>query len=114
MDIKQIEELAAKNKPLPEGMKMGEVYFYKIMQMLYHQLRNGDIDKDTAAREKREAVHALNDMAVYEQAAGNVEQWKAVARAMSEYDSNRTIENADVLWTAIFGFGFVRYEAGGT
>ena len=56
MTDKEIEALAKKNTPLPEGATLAERLFYRNLRLLYREYREGTVDKVQAKREKGELV----------------------------------------------------------
>jgi hypothetical protein len=56
MTEKEIEVLAAKNAPLPDGLDVPERYLFLCLRSLYAQFRAGTVDRQQAKREKTEIV----------------------------------------------------------
>jgi hypothetical protein len=75
--------------------------------MVYAQLKQGIIDRDTAVRDKKKLIKEYEQYSYVEQIG---KEWVDIIRrtelARSEYRKSRTLENADQLLFAIDGGDF--------
>lgn len=89
---------------MPSGLEYPDQVLFLCFRMLYAQLRQGIIDRETAIREKKKL---LKEYEAYKFANQMGKQWVLVIKdteiARAEYRKNRTIENADKLLVAIDG-----------
>jgi len=77
---------------------------YLSFRMLYAQLRQGVIDRDTAVREKRKLLKEYEGYKFVDQMGKEwVDAIKKTEMARAAYRKNRTLENADKLLIAIDG-----------
>lgn len=103
------ERQASNGDEMPDGLDYPDKVIYLCMRMLYAQLRQGVIDRDTAVREKRKIMREYEAYKLVEKVG---QEWVKIIRdteiARSEYRKCRTIENADKLLIAIDGGDYVK------
>lgn len=99
-----LERLAKDGNEMPDGLEYPEQILFLCFRMLYAQLRQGVIDRDTAIREKKKL---LKEYESYKFVDERGKQWVKIIKdteiARSEYRKCRTLENADKLLVAIDG-----------
>lgn len=99
-----LERQAMDGNEMPDGLEYPDQVLYLCFRMLYAQLRQGIVDRDTAIREKKKLLKEYEAYLFVDQMG---KQWVQVIKdtesARSEYRKNRTIENADKLLIAIDG-----------
>lgn len=98
------ERQAKDGNEMPDGLEYPEQVLFLCFRMLYAQLRQGIIDRDTAIREKKKLLKEHESYKFVDQMG---KQWVQIIKdtetARSEYRKSRTIENADKLLIAIDG-----------
>ena len=106
-----LERKASNGEEMPEGLDYPDMVTYLCFRMLYAQLWKGDIDRETAVREKRKILREYDAYKLVEQMG---KQWVDVIKntelARSEYRKHRTLENADKLLIAIDGGDYRKKE----
>lgn len=99
----KLERMAKDGNEMPDGLEYPEQVMYLCLRMLYAQLRQGIIDRDTAIREKKRLLREY-ECYVFQHEMGK--KWVRVIKntelARAEYTKNRTLENADKLMEAIY------------
>ena len=89
MTEKEIEALAKKNAPLPEGATLAERLFYRNLRLLYREYREGTVDKVQAKREKGELVKQFGKEKLWEDCGQEqYERWRGFLRLASEAEKN--------------------------
>lgn len=98
------ERQAKDGNEMPNGLEYPDQVLYLCFRMLYAQLKQGIIDRETAIREKKKLLREYESYKFIDQMG---KQWVQVIKdtetARSEYRKCRTIENADKLLIAIDG-----------
>lgn len=101
------ERQAKDGNEMPEGLEYPDQVAFLCFRMLYAQLRQGIIDRDTAIREKKKL---LKEYAQYKFVDQMGKQWVQIIKdteiARSEYLKNRNLENADKLLVAVEGVNY--------
>lgn len=102
MDRKEMEVMAANNKPMPSGLSAHEQLEYRALANIYFAWRSGAITKEQAVAERNEQVRHLRNMMTSREFEAKL--WESSARrtmaaerAMAQYRKNRTLEHADEL-----------------
>ena len=99
-----LERQAKDGNEMPDGLEYPEQVLFLCFRMLYAQLRQGIIDRNTAIREKKKLLKEYESYKFVDQMG---KQWVQIIKdtemARSEYRKSRTIENADKLLIAIDG-----------
>ena len=98
-----LERKAQNGDEIPAGLEYPDQVLFLCFRMLYAQLRQGIIDRDTAIREKKKLLREYESYKFVDQMG---KEWMQVIKntelARSEYMKNRTLENADKLMEAIY------------
>lgn len=103
----KFEHLAKNGAEMPDGLNGAEKTLYLQLRMLYHQLKEGVISRETAAKDKRKLERQFElDSAICDNLRRRNEQFLLTDEARCRYRKNRTLENAD-LFLNIFD-GLVR------
>ena len=98
------ERQAMNGDEMPNGLEYPDQVLYLCFRMLYGQLRQGTIDRDTAVREKRKLLREYQQYKFVDDMGKEwVKQIKDTEIARAEYRKCRTLENADKLLFAIEG-----------
>ena len=101
------ERQAMNGDEMPDGLSYPDQIMFLSLRMVYAQLKQGIIDRDTAVRDKKKLVKEYEQYSYVEQIG---KEWVDIIRrtelARSEYRKSRTLENADQLLFAIDGGDF--------
>lgn len=99
-----LERQARDGNEMPDGLEYPDQVLFLCFRMLYTQLRQGIIDRDTAIREKKKLLKEYESYKFVDQMG---KEWVQIIRnteiARSEYRKCRTLENADKLLIAVDG-----------
>lgn len=105
-------EMKAKNgDEMPDGLEYPDQVAYLCFRMLYAQLRQGIIDRDTAIREKKKLLKEYGQYKYVEQLGKDwVQIIKKTELARAEFRNNPTVENGNKLVLAIEGVKYIKAE----
>ena len=106
MTIFDLEDMAAKNAPLPAELSSNEQALYISLRGIYQQYNAGQITRESATKEKRKVIHAYNTAASYEDACTNYDKWRKVGNAVAVYYEEPCEQTANTLYDSILLFGF--------
>ncbi len=113
----EYEQAAREGRRMPEGLKPWAQYAYLCLRNLYRQYRAGAIDRDTVAAERLKILKAARDAedwAVFQDklCASSVALWRRIEAAGQAYARERTLEQADAFYEAVYqvGVGHGRLE----
>lgn len=70
--------MAARGMPMPDGLALHEVVYYKALTLLYGEYHAGKVDVEEAKKQKRQL------MKDYTEAAYTLDMWRHGARAAAE------------------------------
>lgn len=91
----EYERQAMNGEEMPEGLRFAGQHYYLGLRMLYHQYKQGVIDRDTASREKRQLLRQYEYDLVWENIAdGFIQQRNNSEIARADYRKNPCHENA--------------------
>lgn len=91
----EYERQAMAGGEMPDGLRFAGQHYYLGLRMLYHQFKNGVIDRETATSEKRKLLHTYEYDIMWEKIAdGFIQQRKNSELARAEYRKNPCSENA--------------------
>lgn len=94
----EYERQAMAGEEMPDGLRFAGQHYYLALRMLYHQYKQGVIDRETASREKRQLLRTYEYDLMWEEISdGFIQQRNNSEIARAEYRKNKTIENADKL-----------------
>lgn len=101
------EKEAYRGDPVPDGLDVLDTFAFLSLRHIYAQLRRGDITRSQAERDKgrlcyvldREKRSAASNRRLAEQ---SVKMFKNIEGAANAYGRERTVENADRLYEAIY------------
>ena len=104
----EYERMAMNGEPMPTDLSLPYQLYYQTLVVLYGRYRRREISKEQAASEKSAARHGANvafdklDRAELfsERSAKMTIRIEGAANA---YAKNRTLENADKLYKALYG-----------
>lgn len=100
----EYERQAMNGEEMPEGLRFSGQHYYLGLRMLYHQYKNGVIDRETATKEKRQLLNTYEYDLMWEKIAdGFIESKKLSESARAEYRKNPCHENAVKIIESIEG-----------
>ena len=108
MDLDELERIAMRGGPMPDGLNLTDQWFFQSISLLYERYRAGFINREKGKKEKGQIVYQ-RDKEMRQRKCGDklinhhVAQTKAVESAQNAYRKNRTLENADALSAALDG-----------
>ncbi len=89
MNDKEIEALAKKGTPLPEGATLAESLFYRNLRALYKEFRDGNIDKLQARIEKSRLISQFGAEKLQEECNRiSQERWFRCQPMLAEAEKN--------------------------
>lgn len=102
------ERAAMLGEEMPNGLDQVDQLNFLSLRSLYAQVRGGTIDRAAGSREKARLTYQRDlwarKLMIREGIVNrSVELFKAVELAASAYAKERTIENADRLYWALYG-----------
>lgn len=91
----EYERQAMNGEGMPDGLRFAGQHYYLGLRMLYHQYKQGVIDRDTASREKRRLLRQYEYDLMWEEIAdGFIQNRNNSETARAEYRKNPCHENA--------------------
>lgn len=98
------ERIAMAGGEMPDDLEWYDRQLFLQLRMLYHQFKQGIVDRETASREKRKLLkdrdfHIFQDNFTKDIAKKIMD----TEQARQAYRKNRTLENADALILAFEG-----------
>lgn len=100
----EYERQAMNGEEMPKGLRFAGQHYYLGLRMLYHQYKNGVIDRETARREKMQLFKTYEYDLMWEEIAdGFIQQRKNSDIARADYRKNPCHENAIKIIESIEG-----------
>lgn len=100
----EYERQAMAGEEMPEGLRFAGQHYYLGLRMLYHQYKQGIIDRETATREKRQLLSTYEYDLMWEAIAdGFIQQRDNSETARADYRKNTCHENAIKIIESIEG-----------
>jgi hypothetical protein len=98
------ERIAMAGGEMPDGLEWYDRQIFLQLRMLYHQFKQGIVDRPTASREKAKMLrdYSLNKTQ-QELTADFARTIRKTEDARVAYRNNRTLENADAIILAFEG-----------
>lgn len=102
------ERQAMAGDEMPDGLPLEEQLAFQALAHLYGRFRLKLLTREDGSKEKGKIAHQLDidrrRLQVHEGLVGkSAELFKAVESAASQYAKDRTLENADRLYKAVYG-----------
>lgn len=98
------EKQAAKGEVLPKGLDLADSLLYLGLKSIYSEYKKGGVPKEKAKEEKEHLIFnhskAKSELEFISRQA--LELNERIKSEKQNYENNRTIENADALYCAIF------------
>ena len=106
------EKTAIAGGEMPDKLSAPDKWMFLCLRTLYGQIRTGSIDRAMAIREKKKLLEEYRIMRFQEETRAHISDiWKRVEIAVSEYQKNPNVENADRVIEYLYG-GVKRKENG--
>jgi hypothetical protein len=100
----EYERQAMAGEEMPDGLRFAGQHYFLALRMLYHQYRQGVIDRETASREKRQLLRTYEYDLMWEAIAdGHIQARNNSETARSDYRKNPCHENAIKIIESIEG-----------
>lgn len=100
----EYEKQAMAGEEMPDGLRFAGQHYYLGLRMLYHQYKQGIIDRDTATKEKRNLLKTYEYDLMWEEIAdGFIQNKNDSELARSAYRKNPCHENAVKIIESIEG-----------
>lgn len=100
----EYERQAMAGEEMPDGLRFAGQHYYLGLRMLYHQYKQGVIDRESATREKRRLLKTYEYDLMWEAIAdGFIKQRNNSETARAEYRKNPCHENAVKIIESIEG-----------
>ena len=108
MDLDELERIAMRGGPMPDGLNLTDQRFFQGISYLYARYRAGFIDREAGSREKGQILYQRDLEGRQREMDGKLikhhaEQTRAVEAAQIAYQKDRTLENADRLSAVLDG-----------
>lgn len=102
------ERAAMKGAEMPDGLDLPDQLAFLALRTLYAQYHDGKIDRETARAEKGRIAYRRDTWAralgnAQERARSSAELYRRAEGAANRYAKERTLENADALYKAVYG-----------
>lgn len=102
------ESEAARGDVMPDGLSLPDQLAYQFLKNLYDQLRRDSVSREQATLDKGKMTHKYNlAKEAFSQCSALGDHWakilKHVEGAQTRYRMERTLENADILSSALDG-----------
>lgn len=102
------ERAAMRGEEMPDGLDMVDQLNFLCLRSLYGQVHSGTIDRATGSREKGRLIYQRNLwerklMLQERMVRRSAELFRSVELAANAYAKERTLENADRLYHALYG-----------
>ena len=113
MDITELERVAMKNDPMPDGLNFQDQVLYQGLRYLYRQFKSGAISREQGAKEKKamllehgKITQEVNYISRYSKYYANI--YATLEQSSNAYTKERTLEHADAMYEALYHVSPVR------
>lgn len=104
MSEHDLEKLAAKNAPMPEGLDAAEQILYQSLTLLHRRYRQGMMDSAAAKRERYEIIkqYEINrsNVTIWQR---SMNRWKELEGPVHDYLQEPTIGKANRIIDMVYG-----------
>ena len=116
LDEYPYERAAMYGDPMPDGLSAPDQWMFRCLVLLYDSAKRGIIDRKTGRADKGKLAYQRDLMEkrfkIKEDLVGaSARMIKAVEAAANAYARDRTLENADRLYEAIYSVPVTKREA---
>lgn len=106
------ENEAKSGAPMPDGLTAAEQMYYQSLALLSARYRYGGISAEDSVKEKRLLEREYLNMKGKERyISASVMLWRDVESAATAFAKDRSIENAEKMYEAIYGCVLKKREA---
>lgn len=103
----EYEKEAYRGDPVPDGLGVLDTFGFIALRSLYAQLRKGEITRSQAEQDKGKLCYVLDKekrvaAADRQLAEQSTKMYRNIEGAANAYGRERTVENADRLYEAIY------------
>ena len=100
----EYERQAMAGEEMPDGLRFSGQHYYLGLRMLYHQYKQGVVDRETASREKRKLLKTYEYDLMWEEIAdGFIKQRNNSETSRADYRKKPCHENAVKIIESIEG-----------
>lgn len=108
MDLNELERIAMRGGPMPDGLSLANQTYFEGIRYLYAQFCSRTINRECGSVEKKKMLRKRELREQKESSDSELAFWHANLRrdieaAHTAYKKNRTLENADRLSAALDG-----------
>lgn len=108
MDLDELERIAMRGGPMPDGLSLVNQTYFEGIRYLYAQFHSGTINRECGSADKKKMLRKRELREQKESYERELAFWHANLRrdieaAHTAYKKNRTLENADRLSAALDG-----------
>ena len=108
------ENEAKSGAPMPDGLTAAEQMYYQSLALLSTRYRFGGISAEDSVREKKLLEQEfMNAKGKERYSMASVMLWRDVENAATAFAKDRSIENAEKMYEAIYGCVLKKQEAVG-
>lgn len=105
--ISDLERAAMKNEPMPDGLKFYDQMYFQALRYLYLQYSSRQMPREQGTKEKQRMKVERDRLAresesVVAYSKYYADTYTALAQASIAYAKERTLENADALYKALY------------
>lgn len=102
------EKQAMRGEPMPKDLSLADQMAYQTLASMHSRFRIGAITREQGADEKKTLSYTYNRAVEQREREVNLLKYHAelntrIEHAANAYAKNRTIENADLLYKALYG-----------
>lgn len=105
--ISDLERVAMKNEPMPDGLKIYDQMYFQALRYLYLQYHAQQISREQGTKEKQRMKVERDRLAresksvmAYSKYYANA--YKTLAQSSIAYAKERTLEHADAMYEALY------------
>ena len=100
MTVEELSRLAYSGTPPDSAMPYEWLLWYRLRD-IYSKVRNGSITKQDGAKQKEQAVNQYKtDKTLHD---ASVKLWARIEQAGTRYAKDKSIDNADAFYAAVYG-----------
>src|SRR5574344_1223570 len=101
--VYDFERAAIRGESVPDDLEPADIWLFLALRELYAQVKKGTITREIGATEKHKFKMEYNKLKFdLKLAYSTAELWKNIELRGSEYKKNRTLENADKFYKAVY------------
>lgn len=98
------EAQAKAGEPMPDGLSESEIAVYQSIACLAARYRLGRVSAEQSQREMAQIRKAYDHAQIVKRETKHMADfWSSLGAALMRYGTDRTLENADILWRSASG-----------